>query len=293
MKRFFNHFLVAIGAFASMLTMVSFFFSIKWNDYPVLTWIVIAIIVLACLCYASLQVSRTTRISIKVSENFQLIVKEGNLFDQKGVIVIPVNDFFDTHVGDGIIDSRSVHGQFINKLFLDRVEELDHKIEKSIHDQGLTGVVVDSRVKGKSIKYPLGTCVDIMDGGNKYICVVTTEFDGDNVARLSKENLSKVVYGLFAHLEIVAGCDLVNMPVIGAGNARLNRSTERILHYLIDYFDFSLSDRKILGGVQILIPSLKDINLNRIESIFGKSVDKCFFYSCVSSMTALQALTTL
>lgn len=272
MKRFFNHFLVAIGAFASVFTMVSFFFSIKWNDNPILTWGVIAVIFITCLFYAFLQVSRKTKIVIKVSENFRLTVEEGNLFNQKGVIVVPVNDFFDTHIGDGIIDPKSVHGQFITSLFFDRLEELDSKIENSLNAQGVKGSVVNSRTKGKNTKYPLGTCADVMDGGNRYICVVTTEFDENNIARLSKEDLSRVVLGLFTHLEIIAGCDTVSMPIIGAGNARLNRSAERILHYLIDYFDFSLSEKRILGGVHILIPTLKEINLNRLESIFSKSV---------------------
>jgi len=269
MRKFFNHFFVAIGAIASMMTMISFFFSIKWNEHPVLTWIIIAIIVISCVCYASAQVRRRKQIDVRISENFKLTVKEGNLFDQKGVIVIPVNDYFDTHVGDGIIDPKSVHGQFIENLFKDRIKELDDKITGSLMAQGLHGAEVAQRVNGKNIKFSLGDCADVMDGGNRYVCVVTTEFDGDNIARLSRDKLSTVVSGLFRHLELVAGRDRVSMPVIGAGNARLNRSSERILHYLIDIFDFSLSEKIILGGVNVIIPSAKSINLKRIASIFS------------------------
>lgn len=96
------------------------------------------------------------------------------------------------------------------------------------------------------MKYSLGDCADVMDGGNRYVWVITTEFDCNNKACLKREDLSKVVRRLFNHLETVARNDVVYMPVIGAGNARLNRSTERILHYLIDYFDFSLSEKKYL-----------------------------------------------
>lgn len=269
MKKFFNHFFVAIGAFASVMTMISFFFSIKWNEHPVLTWIVIAFIVIACLWYACAQVRRKKQIKIRISENFQLKVEEGNLFEQKGIIVIPVNDYFDTHVGDGIIEPKSVHGQFIENLFKDRLKELDDKITDSIKSQGLQGVEVAPRNNGKNIKYSLGECADVLDGGNRYVCVVTTEFDADNIARLTRDKLSVVVSGLFNHLEMVAGRETVSMPVIGAGNARLNRDAERILHYLIDYFDFSLSEKKILGGVKVMVPSANTINLGRIASIFS------------------------
>lgn len=270
MKKFFNHFVVAIGAFASVVTMISFFFRINWNEHPILTWIVIATILIVCLCYAFAQIQRKKQIKIRISENFQLSVNEGDLFDQKGVIVIPVNDYFDTHVGDGIIDPKSVHGQFIENLFKDRIKELDDKITESLKSQGLQGTEVAQRLNGKNKKYALGDCADVMDGGNRYVCVVTTEFDKDNIARLTRDKLSAVVSGLFNHLELVSGRDAVSMPVIGAGNARLNRDAERILHYLIDYFDFSLSEKKILGGVKVIIPSAKTINLVRIASIFSK-----------------------
>ena len=274
MKKFFNHLFVAIGAISSMMTMVSFFFSIKWSEHLVLTWTIIAFVVIVCLFYACAQVRRKKQINIWISENFQLSVKEGNLFDQKGVIVIPVNDYFDTHVGDGIIDPKSVHGQFIQNLFRDRIKELDDKISESLKFQDKQGKEVEKRSYGKRIKYSLGDCADVMDGGNRYVCVVTTEFDADNIARLTRDQLSTVVSGLFNHLELVAGKDSVSMPVIGAGNARLNRDAERILHYLIDYFDFSLSEKKILGGVNVLIPSAKTVDLRRIASIFSKKAHR-------------------
>lgn len=273
MKKIFNHFFVAVGAFASLMTMISFFFNIKWKEHLVLTWIVIAIILIVCVCYAYAQVRRRKQINIRISENFHLTVKEGDLFDQKGVIVIPVNDYFDTHVGDGIIDPKSVHGQFIQNLFRDRIKELDDKISESIESQNIQGREVGQRINGKSIKYSLGDCVDVLDGGNRYVCVVTTEFDNDNIARLTRDKLSTVVTGLFNHLELVSGKDSVSMPVIGAGNARLNRDAERILHYLIDFFDFSLSEKKILGGVKVIIPSAKTINLGHIASIFSKKAE--------------------
>lgn len=270
MKTFFNHLFVAVGAFASVLTMISFFFDIQWSEYPKLTWIVIIFILLICLFYSFAQITIKKEISIRIAENFQVRVKQGDLFKQKGVIVIPVNDYFDTHVGDGIIDPKSVHGQFINNLFSNRVTELDAKISKSLATQGVQGMSVSPRVNGKNIKYPLGVCADVMDGGNRYVCVVTTEFDNDNIARLTRDKLPIVIKGLFEHLECVCGSDSVSMPVIGAGNARLNRSSERVLHFMIDYFDFSLSEIKVLGGVNVIIPSAKKINLRRIESIFVK-----------------------
>ena len=165
-----------------------------------------------------------------------------------------------------------MHGQFIQKLFNDRIKELDDKIQYSLNSQGISGEdIAESRFRNysKKKKYELGTCVEIQDGGNCYIWVVSTEYDDNNLVRLSRKDYSKLMNKLFSFLEIHAGDRGVFMPLIGAGNARLNCSPERILHYLIDYFGFSLLEKKILGGVNIVIPSIKDINLNRIDEIFN------------------------
>lgn len=276
MKKFFNHFFVALAGIASLLTMLSCFFDISWEksllglSYGI--WLTI-LIILCCSVYSILIIKRTGKIKIKLSENFQLTVKKGDIFDQKNFIVIPVDERFNTHVGDGVVTQKSIHGQFINKYFKDRTKELDEKINESIIKQKISGVDVPcTNQYVKSKKYELGTCVDIPDGGNRYIFVVTTEYDENNVKRLNRKDLSKVIEGLFNYLEPISINWEVNMPIIGAGNARLNLSPERILFYLIDYFDFSMSERKLLGGVNIIVKKevLKEINLNRIESIFKK-----------------------
>lgn len=275
-KKFFSHFFIALAAIASMFTLISTFFKIQWQDLYFLKICVaywaIGIILILCVIYSFLQSKRKKSIKLSISDNFKITIKEGDLFEEKGIIVIPVDEYLNTHVGDGIINPRSVHGQFIQKLFNDRIKELDDKIQYSLNSQGISGEdIAESRFRNfsKKKKYELGTCVEIQDGGNCYIWVVSTEYDDNNLVRLSRKDYSKLMNKLFSFLEIHAGDRGVFMPLIGAGNARLNCSPERILHYLIDYFGFSLLEKKILGGVNIVIPSIKDINLNRIDEIFN------------------------
>ena len=45
----------------------------------------------------------------------KLTIKQGDLFVCNGVVLIPVNEYFDTHVGDGVINENSIHGLFINE----------------------------------------------------------------------------------------------------------------------------------------------------------------------------------
>lgn len=272
------HFMAALAACASLCTLITTVLSTFWKFLFFYKWLGIIIVVFAfgvimmfCYLYARIQTKQKESIKIVISENFKLTIKTGNLFNEKGIIIIPVDQGLNTHVGDGIINPRSVHGQFINKYFEGRIDELDNKIQQSLDKQGIVGQSFsDSFIStnAKRKKYELGTCVEILDGGNCYIWVVATEYVDKNFVSLNRKDYSKVIHDLFTFIEPRIGDRSVNMPLIGAGNARLNCSPERILHYLIDYFGFSLSEKKIIGGVNIIIPSIKDIDLNRIEDIF-------------------------
>lgn len=262
-KLFFNHFLTAVGVVASIVSIIASFGKFEPNSFNCAIYVL-----LLCFVYALCRtLIRKKKIQLNIAENFQLSIEKGNLFQCKGTIVIPVNNYFDTIVGDDIIIPKSIHGQFINNYFLNNRRKLDQYIEESLREQNIEGIIDDKRVSGKTRKYPLGTCAEVKDGGNRYILVVTTEFSQNNKACLERRDFIKVLNGLFCYIDKCPGDEGVYMPILGSGCARLNRSSERILHYIIDYLEFSLSDKKILGGVHIVYISEQKIDLNRVREI--------------------------
>ena len=269
MKSFFDHLIVAIGACASVLTMISFFFKIEWTNHPCLTWFFILTILVVCFVYAFFQVKRKTKIVVKIKEHLNLTIAEGSLWKSDGIIVVPINNYFDTNIGYNHFDTRTVPGQFIMKYFKDeKVKDLNEQITKGLKDAN--GEVDNNRENVRNIKYPLGTCVDVTvpDDKNHFVLVVSTEYNERNEPDLEQKDLSKVLSGLFNHLESIKDKRPIHMPLIGAGFTHLSSTPERILHYIIDYIDFSLSDKKFSREIHIKIRSSEDINLNRIENIF-------------------------
>ncbi|MDA1379583.1 DUF6430 domain-containing protein [Plesiomonas shigelloides subsp. oncorhynchi] len=67
--------------------------------------------------YAIYSNRTKNKISLKLTDKVKAEVYYGNLFDAQEIIVIPVNEYFDTIVDDKIISSKTVHGKFI-KIFL-------------------------------------------------------------------------------------------------------------------------------------------------------------------------------
>ena len=179
MNLFWKHFVAVIAALSSGATLFTILFNVEWLQdkwyYGVLGMI---FIILFSLCYAYWQTKSKVEIILELSSKLKLTISEGDIFNKKGVICIPFNEYFDTHVGDGVVDEKSIHGLFINKYFRDRIPELEEKIRKGL--ENIKCEQTDRHFKGcPTEKYPLGTTVDIRDGENLYVLFALTHFDNN------------------------------------------------------------------------------------------------------------------
>lgn len=277
MKEFLRHFISMLATLSSVATLLSF--STGWQVKSGSIWIPIFLVLLIlfiCAFYASWQTRKKKKITLDINTSLKLTIQEANIFEQNGIIVIGVNEYFDTHVGDGIVSGKTLHGIFINKYYKDHLTDLDRAINESLQTQGVKPVESDCRrrhTSGKTDKYDLGTCALIHDGGKKYILVALTHFDENDKANMTRAELNHVLGKLMSFLDNHAEAHEVHMPILGAGLARLNRSSNRILNFTIDVLDFIHTSR-ILGGLYIDILSLKsaNIDLNKIENQFINSI---------------------
>lgn len=275
MNLFGKHFVAAIAAFSSGATLLTILFNVEWLQdkwyYGVLGMI---FIILFSLCYAYWQTKSKVEIILELSSKLKLTISEGDIFNKKGVICIPFNEYFDTHVGDGVVGENTIHGLFINKYFRDRIPELEEKISKGLENIKCEQTV--RRYKGcPTEKYPLGTTVDIRDGENLYVLFALTHFDENDKAYISRNEYVNVITKLMDHLSEVVEERSVYMPLIGAGLSRLQRTPQRILYQIISILDFDNSIT-VPGGVNVVIKSLKkeNINLTLLEHIVKNGIIK-------------------
>lgn len=277
MKQFFVHFIAMLAALSSVATLITFATGIQGSLQSIWPPVAIGTVILAiCTLYAIIQTWRKNKIELNITSNLKLTIRQADIFEQKGIIVIGFNEYFDTHVGDGIVSPKTLHGIFINKYYKDHITDLDADIKASLAQQGIIPIQTNCQRRhtaGKTDKYELGTCALVHDGGKKYVLVALTHFDKYDKAYLSREEFNTVLSKLMTFLSAHAEANEVHMPVIGAGLTRLNRSESRILHYIIDSLDF-LHAQPILGGLFIDILSLKSagVNLNAIEEHFKKGI---------------------
>ncbi len=266
-RKFWEYFISSVAAFSAFATILSVLFPLK---IPQCVAIGIAlVIVVASLIYAMAQASSKTKISINVQPQLKLTIKQGDLFACKGVILIPVNEYFDTHVGDGVIDETSIHGIFINRIYNGRVAELDDKIEDALK---LCRCSEEKERAWKKKKYKLGTCAKVEENGNTYVLFAFTHFDENNTANIERYEYANVVNDVLKYVSAICENRPVYMPLFGTGLSRINLPAQQVLHYLTDTILFT-SPMVMFGGLNVVIKSLEDsnVNLNRIEDIFNSS----------------------
>lgn len=277
MKEFFRHFISMLATLSSVATLLSF--STGWQVKSEDIWVpllLLLLILVICVVYATWQTRKKKKITLDINSSLKLTIQEADIFDQNGIIVIGVNEYFDTHVGDGVVSGKTLHGLFINKYYKDHLLDLDRAIRESLQEQGVMPIERNCHrrhTRGKTDKYDLGTCAMIHDGGKKYVLVALTHFDESDKANMTRAELNLVLGKLMSFLDKKAEAQEVHMPILGTGLARLNRTPNRILNFTIDVLDF-IHTSHIIGGLYIDILSLSsaNIDLNKIENQFINNI---------------------
>lgn len=272
-RLYLKHLFTATAAFSAAATLITALFDVECvKNCWIYGAIGLLLVCVASIIYASWQTRSTKNITLSMSSELKLDIEEGDLFNKKGVICIPVNEYFDTHVGDGVIKEDSIHGMFINRFFKDRIEELKSKIEV-----GLSSVSYKTHKRRLDIcpnkQYQLGTCVNIRDGENTYVLFALTHFNDADKAYVGRAEYSEVLRSLMKHLSNIAETRPVFMPLFGTGLSRLSRTPQRILYHLVDELDFD-DESRLPGGLNIVIKSLSKtgVNLTMMEYVVNEGI---------------------
>lgn len=270
--------IAALATLSSLATLITFAFG--WqvkSDTPIIIPIIVGLLILIIsFGYAAFQLRDKKKIKLDIAPNLKLTIQQADLFQQKGVIVIGFNEFFDTHIGDGVVNPKTLHGMFINRYYKDHLADLDRDINDSLIGQGIQPIATNCIRRnsvGKTDKYELGTCALVHDGGKKYVLVAMTHFDEFNKANLNRNEFSKVLGRVMDFVSNIAEDNQIHMPILGAGLSRLNRSERRILNFIIDSLDFQYS-KPLMGGLFVDILSLKTsgVSLNSVEDYFKNGI---------------------
>ena len=231
------------------------------------------IVLLSCLGLVYictwLWANKLKKVKIAI-RNTKIVVKEGDIFAEDTKKVIPFNEYFDTHVGDGIIDEKSLNGIYIKKKANRSPSDLYNDIILNLQEvRRKTPLSVDSeRKNGGKIRFELGT---LYDDGNDYFLLAYSRFDDQNRAYLSQNDLLRCYINMWSEIDVLRGINSISMPVLGgSGLVRFSKdpSPQQLIELILWSFRVSGINLSRNCTLNIIVHKgmLEDINFLKLLS---------------------------
>jgi hypothetical protein len=153
----------------------------------------------------------------------RITVKRGDLFDQKGQLVVGFTDTFDTDITDDrVISSKSVQGQLLQRVFDGDEESLDRLLADALKAVPSKRILKKEKMYGKLRRYPTGTTAVIVHGGQRVYCVAYTRMGDDLVAQSSMDVMWQSLGSLWDEVYRHGQRDTVVVPILGSELARIH-----------------------------------------------------------------------
>ena len=168
---------------------------------------------------------------------------------EKNIVVIPVDTEFHTHVTRQYekrslneVSSTSIHGQFLTRWEKsgEDIYCLPERIRESLK--------VDANKCGK---YPLGTIATIENNSTIFYLIAISEFDENNNAHSSKEEIVHCVNELSIFYDRYGDGHDIYIPLMGTGKSRAAVSLQESYDILVECYKNNPS--RLQGNISIVI----------------------------------------
>ncbi|RMB75303.1 hypothetical protein AYK61_00400 [Rhodococcus sp. SBT000017] len=194
----------------------------------------------------------------------RICIVKGDLFAQDSHLVIGTCDTFDTAIPD-IIERTSVQGIALDRLYNNRIDELDDDLVRAL--QGAGHPIESVPKDGKTERYALGTVAVVDRSTHKLFFVAYTTMDTNNNAHGTPDGLWTSLNSLWASIYQHSNGRPVSMPVIGGGMSRLSSivPTQDSIRFTVLSFMFASRHKKICDELRIIVQPAEYERLDRLE----------------------------
>lgn len=270
-KRIKTRFLEILGKLSTILSTILIFFGIPtgWELISAGIFLVALILIYFVIYF---RANKLTEASIDIGGT-TVSVKQGNIFEEEGLKVIPFNEYFDTIVDNKIISELSLNGKYIKNINQNSFE-LDRQIENDIFLNSENNILEKNSKRkgniGKKIKYKLGSSVVIDD----YVLTAFSKFNDNNEAELTMTQYINFLLNFWDEINRVYAQKSVTVPIFGSGITRFKGGFNDIeINELLNImlWTFRISETRFKYPAKLTIIIYGDL-FNKIN-LFGLQED--------------------
>lgn len=216
-----------------------------WSGYLIL----VCVSLLAAIC----QNLPTRSISNCLSSpDTEIEIKIGDLFFEKGHLVIGFNDVFDTELGEVIRDS-TVQGQFLRRIYSNNQSRLDAEIEAALQAHQTNRQLDPDKNRGRAWRYPIGTAVTLGSYERRYFLLAYGYMNNDLTVASNPDYISTSLDTLWQEVRRKCHGTDVAIPIIGSDLARSGLSRMQLIKLIITSFILESKRRFITRKLTVMI----------------------------------------
>ena len=179
-------------------------------------------------------------------------IRTGNIFEGTGVVVIPVNEYFDGELGDHVSEN-SLHGQFIRDVLGGHSQTFFEQTSKA-----LAGVVPQEksvdRPSGRCDRYAIGTVARVDVNNQRYLLVALSHTDQLSLkASATVHDLWACLAGVWKGVREYSNGRAVRIPLIGSGLSGIGLPSGNLIEILVTSFLYHTKERKVADKVTLVL----------------------------------------
>jgi hypothetical protein len=264
-------FLGVIGTLYLFVELLDTFKLYKKDDYSNLAIIPMFFI---ALIYVLGTRRPVTRVRYRVpNKDFSIEVKIADLLSCKGQIVISSSSTFDTDMASGLISPNSLQGQFANKFFEGRTDEIDAQIDLSLKNETPR---TNTARPGKTNEYPIGTTAHVRAHGNDFYFLAMSHMNQHRNAESSIRIIDEALERLWDYIATRGELGDIFIPLLGTGRGRVAFPRKNMVERIAQSFANASQDKIFSNRLVIIIRPADatrfSINLFQIRDFLSHSL---------------------
>jgi len=254
--------LVALGTLlGSYISLISFFPSFE-NVISKLCFLVNAIIV--SVIYGRTMTWKSSKIDFKIPHTDTIIeIFFDDLFEQDGLRVIPVSEFFDSEIGKPV-SSNTLHGIFIEKHL--NGKSFDRMVSSEL--RGITSDTEANKTEGKDKRFPIGTTVKVTTDADYLLFALTKTDPKTCKVSCNVAIMWTALDGLWDKARIESGGSSINIPLVGSGLSGMGLPARDLLDLIVLSAIRTTQKEKIASKIRIILQD------DRFEELDLRSIKK-------------------
>jgi len=227
--------------------------------------IALAIVTVVSICFGLKKVWKPSKIEVHIANSNTVIeVLFGDLFEQSGIRVIAVNEYFDSKIGKPVSD-KSLHGIFLQKCFGGHPEPFDKQVDAQLKE------IVSSdcaKSDGKTKIYPIGSSALIDVNDDRYLVFAFAKTNPETCKAYSDVTMMWVaLHELWQRARIESGGHEINLPLVGSGLSGLGLPTRDLLNLIILSAITETKSKEVTQKIRVILhrDRFEDLDLRDVK----------------------------